>query len=265
MLKTLYVDTRQAGLLPEGEALRVTRPGKADSLVPLRRVDRAIIRHEGADLLQACLAIINNGGSVHFEDASGNICAQLKQPWADGTRWARDMAGAIERTSGRSPYRSWLDVQHRHAWSLVFRRNYQGNFHDNRRKLLKYLLYFRPEIKASSELEWLEQQLWAWLQARLQHDGLQPIVQALQAKGLDLIHDLAPCLLINLLWSYVCWRRHQAMAMVGERTNFFELQAHTRLYNQLQRHIHALEFSYHRQNCVEETDGSERGAGRASA
>lgn len=251
--KTVYLNTQNATLRPDGEALRVLRPSKSDSLIPLRRIERAIVEHTQPDLLAGCLAIVGNGGTVHFTDAAGNLCGILQQPWADGTRWARSMARIIEHTHGNTPYRSWLKDQRRHAWSLVFRCGYRGDFEANRKRLVRYLLFFRPQMDATGELEWLEQQLWAWLQARLNRDGLQPIVRALEAKGEHLAGDLAPCLFIPLLWMFVRWRRHQATAVVSQRTQFFELQGRTRLSNQLQRHIHAMDTAYRGKREVDDT------------
>jgi hypothetical protein len=136
----------------------------------------------------------------------------------------------------------------------VFRRNYCGDFEANRKRLVHYLLFFRPEIDATHELDWLEQQTWAWLQATLNRDGLQPIARAVDGKGENLIGTLAPCLLIPLFWAYVRWRRCQANSPVHDRIRFFELQARTRLNNQFQRHIRALAHEYNSRRRVEQTD-----------
>jgi hypothetical protein len=256
MGKTVYLNTDNASLRPQGEALRVLRPGKSESLIPLQRIDRAVVEHSASDLLQAFLAIVQRGGTVHFQDAAGNLCGILQYPWSDGTHWAREIAHAIEHTTSRASYRRWLDTQRRHAWSLVFRRNFSGDFEANRKRLIRYLLFFRPEIDISGELEWLEKQLWAWLQARLDQDGLRPIVRAFKARREHLAQDLAPCLFMPLLWAFVRWRRHQSSAIVSERTHFFELQARIHLHNQFQRHIQALEveFTHHAQYRVDEAN-----------
>jgi|AntDeeMetagen681_2_1112603.scaffolds.fasta_scaffold09190_1 hypothetical protein len=116
--KTLYLDASRVSIRPDGDALRVQRPGKSDGLIPLRRIDRAVIHDSDTALLQACLSIVSRGGTVHFQDAAGNLCGILQQPWADGTQWARDTARLIEHSSGRASYRSWRNTQRRHAWSL---------------------------------------------------------------------------------------------------------------------------------------------------
>lgn len=244
MNKTIYFDSRVAQIRPDGAALRVSRPQKSDFLIPLRRVDRAVVTHDEADLLQACLAIVQNGGTVHFQDSNGNLQGMLKQSRAEGSPWARELASAIEHSSSQLTYRHWLDTQRRHGWSLVFRNNYRGDFEANRQSLLKYLLHFQPGLNVTDELEWLEQQLWGWLQAQLEHDGLQPVLRVLAARAVQLDRDLVACLLIPLLWQYVCWRRHRQSSLVHERVQFFELQARTRLHNQLQRHLQALEAAY---------------------
>lgn len=250
--KTLYINTDNVELQPDGEALRVQWPSHTRSLVPLRRIDRAVVQHRAADLLQACLAIVRNGGTVHFQDNTGNLCGTLQHPWQEGSQWARELAQLIEHTANRMPYRRWRDNQQRHAWSLVFRRNYCGDFESNRSRLVRYLLFFQPGIDTAAELDGLEQQLWAWLQARLDRDGLQPIVRALNDQGDSLAQTLAPCLLIPLIWAYAKWRRCNANAVIQNRVQFFELQARTRLHNQFQRHIGALGTEYRAQRQIQE-------------
>lgn len=245
MRKTVYFDSRKARMKPDGDTLRVSRSRQSDFLIPLSRVERAVITHENADLLQACLAIVQRGGTVHFQDGAGNLCGILKQPRAEGSPWARDLAATIEHSSNHLAYQHWLDTQRRHGWSLVFRNNYRGDFEANRRSLVKYLLYFCPSLDIDDELGWLNQQLRGWLQAQLEYDGLQPVMRLLAARDIQLDHDLMPCLFIPLLWQYITWRRHRQNSLVHERVEFFELQARTRLLNQLQRHLQALESAYH--------------------
>lgn len=242
--KPLYVVGEQASLRLDGNSLRVLRPGKSESRVPLRRVSRAVIRTHENDQLQACLAIVREGGIVHFVDGNGHICGMLQQPGADGSHWARELADNIDQYGNSRPYQQWRKNQQKHAWSLVFRRGYCGDFDANRKRLLRYLLFHRPELKLQTELQWLEEQLLAWLHARIASEGLYPVVRAVNSQGEQLVNALRPCLFIPLLWRYVRWRRQRATAMVAERTDFFELQAAAPLCRQLDRHIRALEAEY---------------------
>lgn len=242
--KTLYLDTDTAHLRLDGHALRVQTASRADRLIPLRRVERAVIHDGDNDLLQACLAMLERGATVHFRDRTGNLLGILQQPWHDGTHWARALAREIEHSSGLARFRDWHETQQRHAWSLFARRNYVGDFEANRKRLIRYLLFFRPALRADHELDWLEQQLWAWLQARMHRDGLQPVARALDEKGARLADALMPCLLLPLLWKYVCWRRTEPGPIVRKAIDFFELKARTQLRDQLQRHLNALAEAY---------------------
>jgi len=254
--KPLYIMGKQASLRLDGASLRVLQPDKSERRVPLRRVNRAIIQAHEQDQLQACLAIVRQGGTVHFLDAEGHVCAMLHQPTADGSSWARELASSIEYHGNSRPYRVWRQTQQRHAWSLVFRRGFCGDFEANRKRLIRYLLLHRPELELQRELQWLDEQLLAWLHAQIALEGLYPIVRAVHAQGEQLLDVLQPCLQIPLLWRYVRWRRSQATAVVSERTEFFELQAAVPLRKQLLRHMRALDAQY----------GYERGVeGRASA
>ncbi|MDN5938420.1 MAG: CRISPR-associated endonuclease Cas1 [Salinisphaera sp.] len=242
--KPLYVMGGEASLRLDGKSLRVLHADKSDGRIPLRRVSGAIVQPREQDQLQACLAIVQQGGTVHFLDGAGRICAMLHQPAADGSRWARELAQCIEAHASALPWRVWQSNQQRHAWSLVFRRGFRGDFAANRTRLLRYLAFYRPELETARELQWLEEQLLAWLHAQIAVEGLYPVVRAAHTQGKQLVEALLPCLLIPLLWAYVRWRRSEPRAMVAQRTDFFELQAAAPMHRQLQRHLHALAGEY---------------------
>lgn len=242
--KTLYLVDDNASLRLDGASLRVLRPAKADGRIPLARVGRAVIQAHENDLLQACLAIVRQGGTVHFLDSGGRICGMLQHPTADGSRWARDLADCIDHCANSRPYHDWRQTQQRHAWSLVFRRGFCGDFESNRERLLRYLFFFRPQLEQQRELQWLEEQLLAWLHAQIASENLYPVVRAVHAQGEQLVAALQPCLFIPLLWAYVRWRRGEPHTLVAERTHFFELQAAAPLRRQFQRHIQALATEY---------------------
>lgn len=248
--KPLYLMAANASMQLDADSLLIHQTGKSDHRIPLERIGRAVIKHQIDDQLQACLAIIRQGGTVHFTDANGHICAMLQQPHADGTSWARELARSIEMHPNNAPFSSWRTIQQQHAYSLVFRHAYCGDFASNRARLLRYLNFFRPQLNIQHETQWLQEQLLAWLQAAIATEGLFPVVRALHTQGVRLIDTLQPCLFIPLLWAYVRWRRQKPTALVANRTAFFELQAAAPMQKQFNRHIQALAYQYHSANSL---------------
>lgn len=244
--KPLYLDAAAASVRLDGRALRLSRPERADQLVPLSRVSRAVVRGVPGDMLGALLEIVRRGGSVHFQSASGDITAVLQAARPAQTDATRELTALIQHHPGIGPFRWWRDAQRRHAWSLVFRRGYPGDPEGNRRRLIRYLLRMCPGVPGDQEYAELAEQLHAWLQAELLRQGLQPVVGALAARGEDMTAVLRDCLSLPLAWQYVRWRREQPQAKDrAELLTFFELQACTRLAEQLSRHVLALAGEYH--------------------
>ncbi|HEX7380898.1 MAG TPA: hypothetical protein VF265_01960 [Nevskiaceae bacterium] len=243
--RTLYLDTTRVDVRMEGGAIRLQRSGRARMLIPPRRISRAMVVDHDDGLVQACLAVVAGGGTVHFQHADGTLRAVLQAPWNDGDAETRRFAGFITHSLGLGVFHRWRDNQRQHAWSLVFRHGYCGDFNANRHRLIRYLLFFRPEIDATTQVGWLEQQLWAWLQAQMDRDHLRPVILALHDKGEDLGAALRPCLLIPLIWAWVRWQR-EASGFITDRLHFFELQAATRMHAQYFRHVNALRWEYER-------------------
>lgn len=245
--KALYLDAEAVRVRLDHDALRIGRPRQADQLIPLRRVGRAVVENPGGELLKACLALVRQGGTVHFQGSDGITCAVLQQPLHDGPAWVHDLAELIEHESGCARFHWWQDVQHRHAWSLVFRRSFRGDFQANKARLMRYVEFFRPGVPAWREARWLEQQLTAWLQAEINANGVQPVVRVLAGRGCDLLAALQRCLSVPFLWRYVCWRRLQDGNGIARQNlaQFFELQAAAPLRDQLERHMRALVYEYH--------------------
>lgn len=246
MPKPLYVDVSRTAIRLDGPALRLSQAGRADRLVPVSRVSRAVVQGAEQGMLEALLELVHRGGAVHFQDGQGRVTAVLQPSRPSEADSARELAGIIEHHPGLGPFHWWRDAQRRHAWSLVFRRGCPGDPRGNRARLMRYLLSMCPGIPAEHEYGELHEQLHAWLQAELIRQGLQPVVGALAAQGADLTRELRDCLSLPLLWRYVRWRREQSETRErAELLRFFELQAATRLAGQLQRHIVALAAEYH--------------------
>lgn len=244
--KTLYLDAAVAAMRLDGDALRIERPEAAVELVPLRRVGRAVVRGAREDLLRACLELVRRGGTVHFQTANGDPIAVLQNAHPEESDVARELAELIEAYDGLGPFEWWQEAQRRHAWSLVFRRGYPGDFESNRRRLRKYLATKVSDATAHEELARLDAHLRAWLQHEILRQGMQCVAHALGGKGADLMEVLWQCLSLTTTWAYVRWRREQQEAP-GDRelVRFFELRAAVALPEQLGRHMRALAGEYH--------------------
>ncbi|EAR23045.1 hypothetical protein [Nitrococcus mobilis] len=244
--RALYVNARREVRLElESDSIRVSRPQRADTRIPLRRVRRAVITASGEGLLAVCLEIVRRGGTVHFQTAGGAMEAVLHQARPTANAAVRELAAAIDCSSGAGAFRWWREVQLLHAWSLAFRRRFRGDFAANRKRLLRYLRQFRPDVPAERESALLRELLHAWLQAEIDQHGLQPVVEALSSKGCELVEVLERCLEVRLLWRYVRWRRQQAHELERPAlVRFFELAAAVTLPEQLQRHLDALRWEY---------------------
>lgn len=239
--KTLYLDARTAAVRPDGPALRISQPQQADRHIPLRRIDRAVIRGIDEPLFAACLAIVAQDGVVHVQDDAGRLVALLQPVRWQAPVWARELALQIEQASGLGHYHWWRDAQQRHAWSLVFRRGFRGGFDANRTRLLRYATRDAQGHLVRREARFLDHQLRAWLQGALQRAGLQPVTAALMDKGGDLTEALHRCLSVTLLWRYVRWRRQRHTPPgAADLIQLFELQAAAQLRDQFERHIAAL-------------------------
>lgn len=244
--RTLYVNARREVRLElEADSIRVSQPKRADTRIPLRRVRRAVITASDEGLLAVCLEIVRRGGTVHFQSGSGAMEAVLHQARPAANAMVRELADAITHSSGAGPFRWWREAQLLHAWSLAFRRRFRGDFTANRKRLLRYVRYFRPEVPAERESAFLREQLHAWLQAEIDRRGLQPVVETLSSKGCGLVEVLERCLEVRLLWRYVRWRRLQPRDLEHPALiRFFELTAAVTLPEQLQRHLDALSWEY---------------------
>uniref|UniRef100_UPI0025C6D429 hypothetical protein n=1 Tax=Aquisalimonas sp. TaxID=1872621 RepID=UPI0025C6D429 len=180
--KTLYLDTAVADVAVDGRALRVDVPGKASEFVPVRRVGRAVVRGSESGLLDACLEIVARGGTVHFESAGGRMLAVLQNATPAKTREAMELAAAIDASDGSAAYAWWRDSQRRHAWSLVFRRGFLGEFEGARRRFMKYLVRLAPGVPVEREWAYLEGRLLAWIQAEVNRQGLEPAILIMALK-----------------------------------------------------------------------------------
>lgn len=244
--KTLYLDAASAAVSVDDNVLRVERPGSAPELLPLRRVGRAVVKGVDDGLLHACLEIVRRGGTVHFQTGRGDVAACLSSTRPEETNSAIELAQIIDAHDGLGPFEWWQEVQHRHAWSLVFRRGFPGDFKANRKRLLNYLSRSISGSVAKSESDWLDQQLYAWIQSELLRQGLQEVVRTLGGKGGDLTKVLWQCLSVTTTWAYVRWRRQQSGPPTDrELTRFFELRAAVALPEQFRRHLQALAGEYH--------------------
>ncbi|ABM61406.1 hypothetical protein [Halorhodospira halophila] len=245
--RTLYLNAERIQVRYEGSALRLCRPGKAAEYVPLARVSRAVVRGSaGEGLLQACLALVEAGAVVHFQDGHGQPTACLQPAQEPQNRPVQELTSLIETQTGLVPYHWWRDAQRRHAWSLVFRRGPRGDFQSACRRLEDYLRKLSPLRWIPHEIAALGGGLQSWLQAELHRSGWRPACRALAAQGEDLEGELRRCLYIPLLLRFVRWRRHQPPELTERRrVEFLELQLARPVPSQLHRHLQALTEEYY--------------------
>lgn len=239
--RALYLDASAVAVRRDGPSLLVQRPGRASQRIPLRRIQRAVVRGVNEPLLDALLALAAAGSSVHFEDSQGYVHAVLQPARQAAGREARELAAIIAHSSGVGAFNVWREIQLRHAVSLAFREGFRGDIRAARLRLLRYLRYFQPGAAIEFEVKMLSEQLRGWLQAELSRQGFHPVIRELALKGCDVVDVLEQCLGVTLLWVYVRWRR-QLSGTVERRDliGLFELQAAGPLLDQLYRHLAAL-------------------------
>lgn len=242
--RTLYLmDTRARMRLDDG-AIRISREDEADVLVPVQRVNRLVIEVADQDFLAACMKIISTGGVVSLQTRSGKNSVVMRQAGEKGTPWASDLAQRIGRTTENWRYEEWLRNQRLHAWSMVFKHRYVGDFNSCVARLKKYARFYCPKLDVEESLQWLNQALASWLEGQIEVEGLQPVERVVWLRGNSLIEALLPCLLVPLLWAYVRWARISKLSSFISTTAFFELKLRALVQPQFQRHIEALDYTY---------------------
>jgi len=247
-LRTLWVNTDRYTLSREGRSLVVQAPERSATRIPLARVGRAVIRGQGHSdgVLDACRALATAGAVVHFAQSGNDPALRLQTERAPANGPAAELAAMIHDRRGLAAFHWWADCQRRHAWSLVFRSGFRGDFAAARTRLRQYLARTGPDNYFPDELDTLEADLQQWLSAEIHRTGWEPVADALGARGVRLENVLHECLCLPLLWRFACWRRQQATAVPErERLRFFELDSVGRLAEQLHRHLRALACEYH--------------------
>ncbi|BAU58768.1 hypothetical protein HH1059_20610 [Halorhodospira halochloris] len=245
--RTIYINADRVNVRHEDSALRVNRPGKAATYIPIVRIGRAVIRGcGGEELLGACLALARAGVVIHFQDGNGQQSAWLQPSGEPKNQPAQELAALIGEHTALGPYHWWRDAQRRHCWSMVFRHSPKGDFHSGCKRLEKYLRKLSPLHWIDHEIEALSRDLRSWLQAEIHRRGWNSVCRVLAAQGEDLESELYRCLYIPLLWRFVRWRRQQSLEISEyKRLEFVELQLANPIPRQLYRHLHALTEEYY--------------------
>lgn len=238
--KLLYVDGSAGYRLSlRSDSLEVQRRGSAARLIPVRRVERVILREPESELFQALLRLVREGAAVHFQSGEGELVAALTPMQPPASLWAQELAWQIQRNGSRQAYPSWRDTQLRHAMSLILRRAPNGPITLHERRVALYVTGRLSPADAETCLEELRSLLEAWVHARLQLDGASVVVEALHAHRANLPADLVRCLFLPLLWRLAPHIREH-----GKWTRWL-LHEHIRSHHQLLdttllRHLAAL-------------------------
>lgn len=221
-------------------ALRVDRNGEASRLIPVRRVDRVILRQPRSATLKAILELVRHGASVHLQDGDGRITAAVVSADTTTSPWAQEWALLLHRHVDAEAYADWLDLQLRHGASLIFRRNPSGPITRVEVLLRAYAQRHQRPAAFRVLVDEIDSLLHAWLDAELRRQTLWPVVEALHTKGLDWPADLRRCLWLGLMWRLAPWLRESNTRGTSTRIEFFEQTGPERA-RVLLRHIAALE------------------------
>lgn len=241
----LYIDGNAGyGLGLDDSSIRVHRGARLARLVPIRTVERVILREPQSDTLQALLELIRHGVGVHVQDGNGRIVAALVRTEAQAEPWAQSLAWDICRAGRLEGYDTWRDVQLRHAASRIVRHNPRGPISAFEAALRRYAgRPMTPKQFAHLSGE-LRAQLFAWMDDLLRRRGWTCLCDALTERGHCLREDLERCLMIPALWALTPLAREQNDIKIRELLALFE-RIRPKLEDALDRHVRMLAHHLH--------------------
>lgn len=220
--------------------VRISRLGSSDQLVPLRRIDRVIIRNPRDRALITLLELVRRGIEINFQDGRGNLTAALTPPAPRTDPTYLDWASIIDRRCDVAPYLEWRVTQLRHAASRIIGHAPLGTMESFELKLVREAqgsLFDEEFERATREVEAL---LWAWLDGELFRRGLRVVVDALRLHHQDWPRDLRRCLWIPLLHELGPFLHGRARIQTRDYVAYFESQREV-LTLRLNLHIAALQ------------------------
>jgi hypothetical protein len=244
MLQTLYLDgargdlagARPIAVLLDGPALRLRRPETADTLTPLCRLSRVVVKGEVHWRTEALAACMDAGVPVVFLGPSGaprGACVPLAPP-----AYRSDLPGLLEAAAARPDFESllanWFRALEREAIRSLIRR-WRLAPGDLRPASVRALCESRcghTEIaEFAAAFDGLAR---AFVLEELVRHGIGPHFLSARTGGFDLPGAMAAVLLWSLwsaLWRFADYlRRHEAKhrepAVLRRRlVRFFEAEA----------------------------------------
>lgn len=224
----LYLDGRQGyGLRLAGQRLLVTRDGKPAGDIALRRVGNIVFRQPAAPSVEAMLALVARGGTVHFQDGTGEIIAALADTAATPDRHVLELIHLMEGSDPTERYAEWLDLQLRHRISAIQGSGPRGGARRFELRLQRYAARGHDDEYFDAVWKELRGLCFAWIDAELGRQRMHGIVTVLRRYRLELVHDLDRIMAIPLLWQLAPWLRRHPRHSIRERTLFFEKQCHS--------------------------------------
>lgn len=221
--------------------LCIDHPERARQRIPLRRIDRIVLRNVHQPTLSHLIEIARRGIDIHFQNGHGQLLATLGSASAPANPIYQQWALVISHRSHISPYASWLDHQLRHAASQVLKHGPRGPIEHFEQWLHTQFKRSHPHSYERIDNE-IYAHLWAWLDSTLRREGMTAISESLQAHGVDWQDDLRRCLWIPLRWG-LC-QSLSSHRVISNRicVEHFEAQRPT-LEARLRLHLSALHYS----------------------
>lgn len=251
---SLYLSGTEGYDLALREASLVVLQGEAPKqAIPLRRVSSVIFRQPSNHTLRALLAVVAQGGSVHFQDKTGQVVASLASTAMAPDRHVRELIDLVDGRSPGSRYLEWRELQLRHRASVILHRGPRGDMAPFEDQLCRYAARHHDESRFKAAWNEIRGLCYAWVDGELGRRRLQGLVAALQRHRFSLVHDLDRILCIPLLWALAPWFRNRPLHVPRERAGFF-VQQHGVLEGCLDLALSALH--YHLQHDGREAPGA---------
>lgn len=210
LMRPLYIEGSSGTCVAlEGPALCVSAPGKADRLFPLSRISRVVVSGAVDFYCLALLTCADYGISVTFLNENGELRARcLAKP---GARQAviQRLADLIGRTDGMALYQGWFNAMERMAVRSTARKLMKNrSVVVTSSELRAFLTAQRHGLSVQSSgriFNTVRGMLCAQLTQLFHETGLDAGSELLQEQWLDLTHDFALLLFLDLEVPLLNW------------------------------------------------------------
>jgi len=229
----LYIGSKVSAELDDGPSLEVTSPGLVSCRFPLRRISRLIIC-AGADVpSESIIACLKSHIPVTWHDRGGRALAVALPLDCRALEWAERIAVMMGRPDWRSSYEMWAAAQKNIALrSLAARIRLPIDHRKQQDEWIARLLH-RHGIRQAWAMHLMDS--WQGMMASLMVEywrtlDVQVDLLISPADGWNVLHDMADCLVLDMIPELVARKKRWAQLLPAPRQdiNFALIQSFER-------------------------------------